>query len=112
MPDQQPFQAWAVVELFGHQKIAGQVSEESIAGASFLRVDVPQLGENPPYTRFFGAAAIYGISPCSEQIARAAAIQYNQRPVVIYHQSVITALPSPDYDEDDEDDNLSPEVPF
>ena len=31
---------WAIVELMGHQRIAGKVSEETIGGAALLRVDV------------------------------------------------------------------------
>jgi hypothetical protein len=41
MSEQDKFDSWAVVELFGHQQIAGRVTEASIGGCSFLRVDVP-----------------------------------------------------------------------
>ena len=44
--DQQPekaFEQWAIVEIFGHQRIAGKVTEQTIGGCSFVRVDVPAL---------------------------------------------------------------------
>ena len=69
-PKQETFECWAVVELFGHQKIAGKVTEQSIAGSAMLRVDVPDVGGQPAYTRFFGNGAIYSINPTSEEIAR------------------------------------------
>ena len=60
---------WAIVELFGHQKIIGVVSETTIAGGPFLRVDVPSVGDEKAFTRFYGHSAIYAISPLSEEIA-------------------------------------------
>ena len=66
MSDQEKFDQWAVVELFGHQQIAGRVTEASIGGCSFLRVDVPdqpaipahdyyaERPALPAYTRYFG----------------------------------------------------------
>lgn len=37
---------WAVVEIFGHQRYAGQVSEQPIAGDKLVRVDVPAIPES------------------------------------------------------------------
>jgi hypothetical protein len=39
---------WAIVEVFGHRRLAGRVSEVTIAGAKMLRVDVPGLGARCP----------------------------------------------------------------
>lgn len=79
MPKQsQSFDEWALVELFGHQKIVGRVTDSTIAGGAFLRVDVPEIkGEyaSPAYTRFFSPGAIYSINPLSEETARALLIQ-------------------------------------
>lgn len=63
------FNEWALVELFGHQRIVGRVSEATLAGGAFLRVDVPAVAENKAYTRFYGPGAVYSISPISEEIA-------------------------------------------
>lgn len=68
--EQSGFASWAVLELFGHQRIAGQVTEVPLAGTSFLRVDVPETAHREAYSRIFGAGAIYGILPCTEAQAR------------------------------------------
>ncbi|MDE2107394.1 MAG: hypothetical protein KGL39_59915 [Patescibacteria group bacterium] len=75
---------WAIVELFGHQKIIGVVSETTIAGGAFLRVDVPASGQEKAFTRFFGQAAIYSISPISEQIGIVLASTFQAQPVHPY----------------------------
>ena len=78
------FEAWAIVELFGHQKIAGLVTEAVIGGCSLIRVDVPECGDQPAYTRYFGQGAIYSITPVSEEIARSALAYIRPRPVSPY----------------------------
>lgn len=75
---------WAIVELFGHQKIAGEVSEEALAGGSFLRVDVPAEGDYVAFTRFYGASAVYSITPVSEEVARLACRQIAPKPMTIW----------------------------
>jgi hypothetical protein len=79
--EKQPFDSWCLVEVFGHQKIAGRVTEETVGAAAMIRVDVPETGGGPAYTKYFGNAAIYSMTPTTEEIARAAAAQierYNQ----------------------------------
>jgi len=78
---------WAIVELFGHQKIAGKVTEQTIAGTAMLRIDVPAIEDEPAqaaYTRFFGHGAIYSINPTTEQIARGMANSIRAVPVSRY----------------------------
>jgi hypothetical protein len=67
------FEVHALVELFGHQRIAGKVSEHVIAGSGFIRVDVPATSKRAGFTRFFGPSAIYGITPVEETVAQALA---------------------------------------
>jgi hypothetical protein len=62
------FEAWAIVELFGHQRVAGKLAEQTVGGETFIRVDIPQ-GESA-YTRLFGKGAIYCINICEEATAR------------------------------------------
>lgn len=81
MSENNQFNEWALVELFGHQKIVGRVSEATLAGGAFLRVDVPALGSEPAFTRFYGPGAIYSINPVSEDVARGLATQYRNAPV-------------------------------
>jgi hypothetical protein len=95
------FENWCIVELFGHQKIAGKVTEQVIAGQGFVRVDVPQTSKRPAFTRLFGSGAIYSITPVEEEIAVLAAQQIYVEPVTVYvapsHQ-----LNKPDDDEDED----------
>jgi hypothetical protein len=77
-------ETWAIVDLFGHQRLAGLVSEAAIGGASFIRVDVPGVDGQAAFTRYFGGAAIYSISPCSEAVAKALVRVSNPRPVSLY----------------------------
>lgn len=63
------FESWAIVELFGHNRIAGKCSEQNVAGTNMLRIDVPETEKNPAFTRLLGHAAIYAINPVTEEVA-------------------------------------------
>ena len=89
---QQKLEAWAIVELFGHTRIAGHVSEFVIGGASFVRVDVPEVANVPAFTRLYGPSAIYSISFVDEETARQAVSAIVPRPITIY---IPTGLPAP-----------------
>ena len=78
------FDAWALVELFGHQRIVGRVTEQAIGGASFIRVDVPDPSGSVRFTRLYGAAAIYAISPIDRETAIALAQRCEAEPVKSY----------------------------
>lgn len=70
--EQTTFTGWAIVELMGRSVIAGHVSEQTIGGAAFVRVDVPDLPDKPGYTKFYSASAIYAITPTDEPTAKRA----------------------------------------
>ena len=55
---QQQFNHWAIVEVFGHNRFAGRVSEETVGGCSFVRVDIPKTDGGPAFTKLFGQGAI------------------------------------------------------
>lgn len=75
------FEEWCLVELMGHQRIVGKVTEAVIGGAALLRVDVPAFNGEPAFTRFYGASALYCISPVSEEIARGLLSRNRNEPV-------------------------------
>lgn len=103
------FNEWALVELFGHQKIVGKVTEATMAGGAFLRVDVPALNGAASFTRFYGPGAIYSINPITEDVARGLMERYRNEPVSRFElpqiaQHVTSASESNGPDDGDEDD--------
>jgi hypothetical protein len=79
--EKKPFDEW---ELFGHARIVGRVTEATIAGGAFIRVDVPDKDGNTIFTRFFGPSAIYSMSPISREMALHMAAQQDSAPVKRY----------------------------
>lgn len=90
-----------IVELMGHQRIAGRISQDASLGANLLRVDVPAVGEVQAYTRMFGVAAIYAVLLCTEATARAAAEELQARPAYLYSIERTVHRPLLDHDEED-----------
>lgn len=97
MDQQTQPQQFAIVSMYGHQRVAGAISEQSIAGASFLRVDIPAVevetsewgGEEystakrtiPAHSKLLGSNAVFCIDPCDEATAMAAAMSIRHEPV-------------------------------
>lgn len=80
---EQKFDEWVILELMGHRKLAGRVTEQTIGSASFIRIDVP--GDNGEIaTQFYNPSAVYAMTPCSEELARAVAENNAPRPVTRY----------------------------
>lgn len=61
--------AWAFVELFGHQKIAGRVTTRKLGTEVMFQVDVPAVPKDGApnngiaYSRLFSPKAIFSINP-------------------------------------------------
>lgn len=72
---------FAIVELFGHQKIAGKVTEQSIGPATFVRVDVPESSKQPSFTRLLNPSAIYAINPVTEEVMKHMAGNFAAKPI-------------------------------
>lgn len=66
------FDSWAIVELMGHVKMAGRVTEEERFGVKMGRIDIPQA-DGGFVTQYFGGSSVYRITPCTEDTARRAA---------------------------------------
>ena len=86
------FEQWCVVEIMGHQTYCGLVTEQTIGGQAFVRVDVPaqEADEDedspavPAFSKLFGSGAIYCITPVDEQVCRAALKRNRSRPLTVY----------------------------
>lgn len=81
MSAENEFELNAMIELFGHQRIAGLVTEHNIGGASFVRVDVPETDKQPKFTRFFNPSAIYAINPVSKETMEIMVNQIQSKPI-------------------------------
>lgn len=81
---QPSFDQWCIVELFGHQVIAGRVTEQIIGGSSFIRVDIPAIGKEPAFTKFLSQGAIFSMTPVSEEVARLAVNEFRPEPINVY----------------------------
>jgi len=75
------FEQTCIVELMGHNMIAGKVTEQTIGGQGFVRVDVPELEGVKGFTKFYGPGAIYAITPTDEATMLAAVKGLRIKPV-------------------------------
>lgn len=78
--DEQIFEEWCVVELFGHQRFAGRVTEARFP-AGHLRLEIPATDGHGPVTQIINPSALYRMTPTTEEIARAVAAQCRPEPV-------------------------------
>lgn len=69
----EPFEGWVILELMGHRRLAGYLMEQQIAGAAFLRIDVPGPDGEEDATQFYAPSAVYAITPTTKDTALAAA---------------------------------------
>ena len=105
----EPFDHFALVELMGHTTLAGRVTEATIGGSSFVRLDVPPVQGRQGFTKLLGAGAIYSLTIVEEAVALAALERLRPVPVSVY------LLPAPkaqaydmqddEYGEDDDEDD-------
>jgi hypothetical protein len=111
MIQEEKFNQWCVLELFGHTRIAGLVTEASIGGGSFVRVDVPNREGELIQTRFYNPTAIYSLSPVGKEIAIAAQ-NINSVPVRAWEMPkqlspAISVEPTASFEDDDEEPSAS-----
>lgn len=106
------FELFAVVELFGHNRMAGKVSEQSIGVATFIRVDVPETSSQPKFTRLLNPSSIYAINPVTEEVANSMAEHIAVKPIESWDiremQKKLLALKAPDNEQDYEEENDEP----
>jgi hypothetical protein len=74
------FECFAILELMGHRRLAGKVTEAAIGGGSFIRIDMP-MKDGSNSTQFYSPGSIYCITPTTEEIARTMSMAYQPEPV-------------------------------
>ena len=98
------YEGWAIVELLGHRRRAGKVRECTIAGTAMLAIAIPREGE-APITQYYSGAAVYGITPCTEEMATAVAYSLHwTTPVPVYDCLAEHTPTEADNTGDDEED--------
>lgn len=90
------FDEWCILEVMGHRRLAGRLTEHEIAGAGFLRLDVPS---DPPVTQYYRPDSVFAVHPVSEETARAAA----RRPAPPVQRWELDPPRAEVVDEDDDD---------
>lgn len=80
------FDAWCVVEVMGRRVHGGRVTEQTLGGATFIRIDVPEIAPagRAAFTKLLTAGSIYAITPCSEETARRVAARSGDGPMHVY----------------------------
>lgn len=91
---QQPTElnSWAIVELMGHCRIYGKVTEEERFGVKMGRVDIP-APDGTFVTQYFGGGSVYRLTLTDEATVKQGLEQYKPA-------GLLTT--SKDYDEDDD----------
>ena len=93
------FEDWAVLELMGHRRLAGKVTDAVIGGGTFLRIDIPGEGDQWT-TQYYSPGAVYCITPTTEDIARAVA--KSSQPAPVHRWELLPVEGSPEgYPDDD-----------
>lgn len=65
------FEGWAILEVMGHRRLAGHVSEATIAGAAMLRIDIPGKEHGQiKATQYYSGSSIFSLTPTTEELAR------------------------------------------
>lgn len=86
------YEGWAILELMGHVRLAGRVTEESHFGVALGRIDIPTAAGDGYTTQYFGGASIYRLTPTTEEIARSVAVHSQPRPVQSWELPARTAI--------------------
>ena len=102
------FQEWCVVELMGHVRMAGLVTEVELFGSKQGRIDIPN-GDGF-VTQYFNGSSLYRLTPTTEEIARAVAISNQPEPVHRWElpkqitAGETNAIDADDHDQDGDED--------
>ena len=81
MSESEKFEQWAIIEVMGHNRISGKITEQTLGGTAFIRVDVPAVDGRQSFTKLLGSSAIYAVNFVDEETATAAAKSVSAEPV-------------------------------
>src|SRR5262245_40087201 len=75
------YSGWTVLEIMGHVRVAGMVTEETVFGVALVRVDVPAVAGHPAFTRYYHPNSLYSMCPTDEATARLVAEHSRHPPI-------------------------------
>ncbi len=96
---------WVVLEAMGHRRVAGRMSEVTIAGAQLVQIEVFCASGHPVAVQRYAGGALYCITDTTEQAAKVASNHLCE------HPDHAKLLPAPSGDEDG-DSGSGDDVPF
>jgi hypothetical protein len=82
LDNHEPF--YAMVELMGHARVVGLVTETKLAGAGFLQVDILDKDGKICFQRFISPQSVYQISPIGKEIALELSGRWDQSRIEVY----------------------------
>lgn len=102
------YEGWTILELLGHRRLAGYVREETRFGTGLIRIDIPDAAGGAT-TQYYSPAALYAMTPTTEEIARAFATRNQPSPVQRWELPAVRDTKSVDMEygcelEDEEDE--------
>jgi hypothetical protein len=99
-------ESWAIVELMGHVRLAGRITEAECFGAKMGRLDIPQ-DDGAFVTQYFSGSSVYRITLVTEAVARHVSKNSSVAPVQPW--DFPKSLPSADvaiHEDDQEEDDV------
>lgn len=93
-------EGWAILELMGHRRFAGKLTETEFAGGTFLRLDIPGPDGEPTATQLYSPASVYCITFTTEETARAVA--QRSQPAPVQRWELPAAPPAPETGDDED----------
>lgn len=93
MPERDtPADEWGIVEVFGHIRLAGRMTEVERWGTTMMQLDIPGDDADFRATQFLGGGSLFRVTPTDEATARRVALSL--APPV--HRYELPAGPDPD----------------
>jgi len=102
MSEEKTTEVWGIVELMGHVRLAGKVTEEEKFGSKMGRIDIPQGDEF--ITQYFGGHSVYRITFVTEAVARHVCKSTSVAPVQVWDFPKQLAEAKPEIEEPDFND--------
>lgn len=97
---------WGILELMGHVRLAGKITEEERFGGKLGRIDIPNK-DGGFTTQFFNASSIYRLTPTSEETAFQVAVNCQPTPVHAWELPKARTIANDPQDDDDGFDLLA-----